>query len=127
QLAAFEACSVLRGVPFLVMVAFGLVNLVFALALSGRIYGTATYPVTHTVLDMVAGSSHWLLYVIVMFYAGELVWRERNQRSAEVSDAFPLPDWIPLAAKLGALLAVIALYMFAGAVFGIGWQLGHGY
>ena len=127
QLAAFDTWGVLRGVPFLVMVAFGLVNLVFALALSGRIYGTATYPVTHSVLDIVAGSSHWLLYVIVMFYAGELVWRERNQHSAEVSDAFPLPDWISLAAKVGALLAVIALYMLAGAVFGIGWQLGHGY
>ncbi|MFK2877650.1 ABC transporter permease/M1 family aminopeptidase [Rhodanobacter hydrolyticus] len=127
QLTVFEAGSVLRGVPFLVMVAFGLVNLVFALALSGRIYGTATYPVTHSVLDMVIGGTHWLLYVIVMFYAGELVWRERNQHSAEVSDAFPLPDWISLAAKLGALLAVIVLYMFAGAVFGIGWQLTHGY
>ncbi|HEX7731575.1 MAG TPA: M1 family aminopeptidase [Rhodanobacter sp.] len=127
RLTAFDAWSVLRGVPFLVMVAFGLVNLVFALALNGRIYGTATYPVTHGVLDVVAGSSHWLLYVIVMFYAGELVWRERSQHSAEVSDAFPLPDWISLAAKLGALLTVIALYLLAGAVFGIGWQLGHGY
>ena len=127
RLTAFDAWSVLRGVPFLVMVAFGLVNLVFALALNGRIYGTATYPMTHGVLDVVAGSSHWLLYVIVMFYAGELVWRERSQHSAEVSDAFPLPDWISLAAKLGALLTVIALYLLAGAVFGIGWQLGHGY
>jgi ABC-2 type transport system permease protein len=127
QLTAFDTWSVLRGVPFLVMLAFGLVNLVFSLALSGRIYGTATYPVTHSVLDMVASSSHWLLYVIVMFYAGELVWRERNQRSAEVSDAFPLPDWMSLAAKLGALLVVIVLYLLAGALFGIGWQLSHGY
>ncbi|MEW9622652.1 ABC transporter permease/M1 family aminopeptidase [Rhodanobacter geophilus] len=127
RLTAFDTWSVLRGVPFLVMVAFGLINLVFTLALSGRIYGTATYPVTHSVLDMAAGSSHWLLYVIVMFYAGELVWRERVQRSAEVGDALPLPDWISLAAKLGALLAVIALYLLAGALFGIGWQLAHGY
>ena len=127
QLATFDTWSVLRGVPFLVMVAFGLVNLVFALALSGRIYGTPTYPVTHGVLNLIAGSTHWLLYVIVMFYAGELVWRERTQRSAEVSDTFPLPDWIPLAAKLGALLAVIVIYLLAGALFGIGWQLAHGY
>ncbi|HEX8778901.1 MAG TPA: hypothetical protein VF738_12360, partial [Rhodanobacter sp.] len=127
HLLAFDAWSVLRGVPFLVMLVFGMVNLVFSLALSGRIYGTATYPVTHDVLQLVAGSSQWLLYIIVMFYAGELVWRERAQRSAEVSDAFPLPDWIALAAKLGALLAVIATYLLAGAALGIGWQLAHGY
>jgi len=127
HLLAFDAWSVLRGVPFLVMLVFGMVNLAFSLALSGRIYGTATYPVTHDVLQLVAGSSQWLLYIIVMFYAGELVWRERAQRSAEVSDAFPLPDWIALAAKLGALLAVIATYLLAGAALGIGWQLAHGY
>jgi ABC-type transport system involved in multi-copper enzyme maturation permease subunit len=127
RLLAFDTASVLRGVPFLVMLLFGLVNFAFALALSGRIYGTATWPVTHGVLEMLQGSMQWLLYIVVMFYAGELVWRERNQRSAEVSDAFPLPDWIPLAAKLGALLAVIAVFLASGAVFGVAWQLGHGY
>jgi len=127
HLLAFDTWSVLRGVPFLVMLVFGLVNLAFSLALSGRIYGTATYPVTHSVLELIAGSSQWLLYIIVMFYAGELVWRERSLRTAEVADAFPLPDWIALVAKLGALLAVIVVYLLAGAAFGIGWQLGHGY
>ncbi|GAB3780539.1 ABC transporter permease/M1 family aminopeptidase [Dyella agri] len=127
HLLAFETWSVLRGVPFLVMLAFGLVNTLFAYALVARIYVTPTWPVTHNLLEMQRSGMQWLLYVIVMFYAGELVWRERNQHTAEVSDAFPLPDWIALAAKLGALLAVITVFLGAGAVLGIGWQLGHGY
>ena len=124
---AFDTLGVLRGVPFLIMLALGLANLFGALALSDRIYGTATWPVTHQVLQAVRGGFQWLLYIIVTFYAGELVWRERSQRSAEVTDAFPLPDWVPLVAKLGALLAVIAAFLLAGALFGIGWQLVHGY
>ncbi|MGC1550403.1 MAG: M1 family aminopeptidase [Rhodanobacter sp.] len=124
---AFDTLSVLRGVPFLIMLLFGLVNLVFSLALSGQIYGTATYPVTHEVLEMIRGSFQWLLYIIVMFYAGELVWRERSMHTAEVSDAFPLPNWIPLTAKLCSLVAVIAVFMAVGMAFGIGWQLSHGY
>ncbi|MEY2113716.1 MULTISPECIES: ABC transporter permease/M1 family aminopeptidase [Rhodanobacter] len=124
---AFDTLGVLRGVPFLVMLALGLFNLIFALELSGHIYGTATWPVTHQVLENVRGGFQWLLYIIVTFYAGELVWRERSQRSAEVTDAFPVPDWVPLTAKLGALLAVIAAFLLVGAVVGIGWQLGHGY
>ncbi|MEW9572071.1 ABC transporter permease/M1 family aminopeptidase [Rhodanobacter sp. Si-c] len=126
-LLAFDAWSVLRGVPFLVMLAFGLVNTLFAYALVARIYGTPTWPVTHNMLEMQRSGMQWLLYIIVMFYAGELVWRERNLRTAEVSDAFPLPDWITLAAKLSALLAVIVAFLGAGAVLGVGWQLGHGY
>ncbi|MDE2155679.1 MAG: ABC transporter permease subunit [Xanthomonadaceae bacterium] len=124
---AFDTLGVLRGVPFLIMLVLGLTNLVASLFLSGHIYGTATYPVTHQVLEMLRGAFQWLLFIIVTFYAGELVWRERSQRSAEVSDAFPLPDWIPLVAKLGALLAVIAAFQLVGALVGIGWQLGHGY
>ena len=123
----FDTLGVLRGAPFLIMLALGLFNLIFALALSSQIYGTATWPVTHQVLENVRGGFQWLLYIIITFYAGELVWRERSQRSAEVSDAFPVPDWVPLIAKLGALLAVIATFLLIGAVVGIGWQLGHGY
>jgi ABC-2 type transport system permease protein len=124
---AFDTLDVLRGVPFLIMLALGLLNLIFALALSGQIYGTATWPVTHQVLENIHGGFQWLLYIIITFYAGELVWRERNQRSAEVTDAFPLPDWIPLTAKLGALLAVIVTFLLVGSLVGIGWQLAHGY
>jgi ABC-2 type transport system permease protein len=124
---AFDTLGVLRGAPFLIMLALGLTNLIASLFLAGQIYGTATWPVTHQVLEMLQGAFQWLLFIIITFYAGELVWRERSQRSAEVSDAFPLPDWIPLTAKLGALLAVIGVFLLVGAVVGIGWQIGHGY
>ncbi len=124
---AFDTLGVLRGIPFLIMLALGLANLFGIFMLSGQIYGTATWPVTHQVLESIEGGFQWLLYIIITFYAGELVWRERSQRSAEVSDAFPVPDWVPLTAKLGALLAVIATFLLVGAVVGIGWQLGHGY
>ncbi len=123
----FDTLGVLRGAPFLIMLALGLANLFGAFMLSGQIYGTATYPVTHQVLENIQGGFQWLLYIIIIFYAGELVWRERSQRSAEVSDAFPVPDWVPLSAKLGALLAVIVVFLLVGAVVGIGWQLSHGY
>lgn len=126
-LLAFDLGQVLRGVPFLVMLAFGLVNLLFALGLSSEIYGTPVYPVTHTVLETVQGSFHWLLAIILTFYAGELVWRERDRHTAEVVDAFPLPDWLPLASRLLALVAVVLVYLVIGDVVGIGWQLGHGY
>ncbi|NUO73926.1 MAG: hypothetical protein HOQ10_14585, partial [Frateuria sp.] len=126
-LLAFDLANVLRGVPFLVMLVFGLVNLLFALAFAGEIYGTSTYPVTHSVLETVQGSFHWLLPIILAFYAGELTWRERDRHTAEVVDAFPLPDWLPLTARLLALVAVVLAYLATGDLVGIAWQLGHGY
>ncbi|UGB45911.1 ABC transporter permease subunit [Frateuria edaphi] len=127
ELLAFDVGQVLRGVPFLVMLVFGLVNLLFALAFAGDFYGTPVYPVTHTVLETIQGSFQWLLAIIVTFYAGELVWRERDRRTAEVVDAFPLPDWLPLTARLLALVAVVLVYLLVGDLVGIAWQLAHGY
>jgi len=123
----FDTGTVLRGVPFLVMLVFGLVNLFAILALSGQIYGTATYPVTHQMLESIQGGFQWLLYIIITFYAGELIWRERSAGVAEVTDAFPTPDWVPLVAKLLALFAVIVIFLLVGSAAGIGWQLAHGY
>ncbi|WP_158880423.1 M1 family aminopeptidase [Rhodanobacter sp. L36] len=126
-LIAFDTGTVLRGAPFLIMLGLGLLNLFVLLATSGQIYGTATYPVSHQMLELIRGGFQWVLYIILAFYAGELVWRERSLRSAEVSDAFPLPNWVLLTAKLLTLIAVIAVFLMVGALVGIGWQLSHGY
>ncbi|TAL71351.1 MAG: hypothetical protein EPN56_10525 [Rhodanobacter sp.] len=124
---AFDTRGVLRGAAFLVLLVLALTVMVVSLVSSGLVYGTPTWPVTHQVLTAINNSFSLPLMIVVIFYAGELVWRERTHGSAEVSDAFPTPDWVAMAAKFGALLAVIASMLLVGAVVGIGWQLGHGY
>ncbi|MGH8123504.1 MAG: ABC transporter permease, partial [Rudaea sp.] len=116
KLAWFDTRGVLRGVAFLVMLAFGLLNLGGFLAFANQIYGTRVYPVTHLMTQAMGSSFNFLLLIIVAFYAGELVWRERSARISDVTDAFPLPDFIPLLAKLVALAAVIVLFLLAGAL-----------
>ena len=117
---AFDTLAVLRGVPFLIMLILALVNVLAILALSGQLYGTATYPVTHRMLETVEGGFQVMLYIILTFYAGELVWRERGAGVAEVSDAFPTPDWVPLVAKLLALFATINAVLVAPTMLSTG-------
>ncbi|HET9834998.1 MAG TPA: M1 family aminopeptidase [Rhodanobacteraceae bacterium] len=127
KLAWFDTRSVLRGVPFLVMLAFGLANLGGNLAFSGELYGTSVWPVTHLMAQSMSQSFTFLLVIVVGFYAGELVWRERGDRISEVTDAFPIPDWIPLLSKVTALAIVIIAFLAIGAVFCMGYQLLRGY
>ncbi|MGH3966953.1 MAG: hypothetical protein ACRDTV_02225, partial [Mycobacterium sp.] len=127
KLAWFDTKSVLGGVAFLVMVLLGLANLTGALAFTGQIYGTPVYPVTHLMAQAMDGSYKWLLLIILIFYAGELVWRERGARLSEVVDAFPTPDWIPLLAKVTALGAVIVVFLAVGSIYCMGYQLLHGF
>ena len=127
KLAWFDARGALRGVPFLVMLIFGLMNLGANLVLGGDLFGTSTLPVTHQMAQEMAGSYTWLLLIVVGFYAGELVWRERDGRIGEVVDAFPTPDWIPLFSKIAALAMVVVVFLVLGSLVCVAYQLSHGY
>ncbi len=125
--ALFDTRGVLIGIPFLVILALGLFNLIGALAFSEQMFGTTTYPVTHQMLETLNGAYNFLLVIIVTFYAGELVWRERAMRVAEATDAYATPDWIPLVAKLVALCIVILVFFVIGMLVCMGYQLWRGY
>ena len=123
----FDLRDTLRGAPFIVMVVLGLLLTFTVLKFSGMIYGTETYPVTGQMLDMIGGGMSLFLIIIVTFYAGEMIWRERSLRVAEATDAYAAPNWVPLAAKMTALVGVIAVVLVACALFTIGYQLVDGY
>ena len=72
-------------------------------------------PLLPTTAQLVAFlSSRDLIWTVVplliLFYAGELVWREREARLSEITDAAPVREWVFLLGKFAALgLALIAL------------------
>ena len=122
-----DALNVLGSTAFLVMLLFGLLNLTGFLIFSGQIFGTSTYPVTEQMAAAINDTYKWLLWIILGFYAGELIWRERAARINEVMDALPTPEWIPLFAKIAALVAVIAVFLLAASLYCAGFQLVHGF
>jgi len=125
--AWFDTRGVMTGVPLLVMLLLGVFILVMNMIFGAQMFGTELYPTTQRMSQAIAGSFGLFLVIIVTFYAGELVWRERSQRIAEVTDAFPTPDWIPFAAKLVALTCVVLLFYASGIIVAIGNQLVRGY
>ncbi|HEX7325963.1 MAG TPA: ABC transporter permease subunit, partial [Rhodanobacteraceae bacterium] len=127
KLAWFDTVGVLKGTAFIVILIFGLANLTSNLAFVGQMFGTSVYPVTHVMATSLNNSFRFLLVIILAFYAGELVWREREAHTSEVGDAFPTPDWIPLLSKVTALAAVIVVFLVIGALWCMGWQLVHGF
>jgi ABC-2 type transport system permease protein len=60
-------------------------------------FETELYPVTSHHARRDAGNMSLFLFLIVMFYAGELVWRHARLLD-DVIDAMPVPNFVPLAA-----------------------------
>ncbi|HEY0061556.1 MAG TPA: M1 family aminopeptidase [Telluria sp.] len=120
---AFDALAVIKSVPFLVMLLFAFMNLVGSSIDMSAMFGTPVYPVTHLMLGQMNSAFNFMLIIIVIFYAGELIFKERQARVADVSDAMPVPDWAPLLAKCSAMLGVIAVFLLIGVLTSVGIQL----
>ncbi len=123
----FDTLGVLRGIPFIVMLLFALANFIPAAIFAETMYETPIHPVTSQILQALQGAYSFVLIIIVLFYAGELVAKERSVKIHEVTDAMPVPNWVPLTAKFGALVAVIVCFQLLGGIVAILIQLGKGH
>ena len=116
-----------KNIYFGVLVLAGLLFLVFASTTVGDIFGTSTWPVTFQMTGLVSGSFAAFMLIIITFYAGELVWRERDNRLDQISDALPTPTWLPLVSKLIALMLVPAVLQALLMLCGMAIQAAKGY
>lgn len=91
----------------------------------GAIYGTPTYPVTYQIVSLAAGAFQLFTLIIVIYFSGELVWRERDNKMDQLVDALPTPDWVlPVARVLvmfGILIVMQAVTMACGILFQV-WK-----
>ncbi|WP_373048993.1 ABC transporter permease/M1 family aminopeptidase [Vulgatibacter sp.] len=130
QLAAqvrFETRQVLRSRGMIVLLELGVVNAVIALANVSELFDVDLHPVTRVMIETLEGSFGLFPLIIAAFYAGELVWRERDHRIHEIVDATPLPDWAFLVPKTIALALVLLAMLGVSAVAAIGVQAWQGY
>jgi ABC-2 type transport system permease protein len=116
-----------KNVYFGVIALAGVLFFVSTSTTAGSLFGTTTWPVTYQMLELVSGTFGIFMLVIITFYAGELVWREREHRLDQIHDALPIPTWLPFAAKLGALMLVPVVLQAVLMLCGIGVQAAKGY
>ena len=116
-----------KSVYFLVIVFAGVLFMVVAAFQAGNLYGTLTYPVTYSVVELVSGTFSIFILILMTFYAGELVWRERDANIDGLVDALPVPTGVTYLSKLLALMLVPVVLMGVMMVTGLGIQTARGY
>ncbi|MES3025268.1 MAG: M1 family aminopeptidase [Pseudomonadota bacterium] len=123
HILCFDAKAVFKSVPFLVLLLIGVLNLEASASLADSMFGTKVYPVTHLMLQSISNSFSFFLIIVLVFYSGELIFKERQAKVADVSDAMPVADWVPLLAKSLAVVGVTFGFLFAGVLAAVGYQL----
>ena len=113
---------------YFAVIALAAVLALLAAALGmGAMYGTRTYPVTYHVIEMIRSIFGLFMLIVTTFYAGELIWREREARMAQMLDAAPLPSWVPMLSKLFALIGLQAVMLALAMLCGMLIQMFQGY
>jgi ABC-type transport system involved in multi-copper enzyme maturation permease subunit len=116
----FEVRQVLLSPAIVILMAWGLFTTFYVL-MTRDTAGRPTYPTTLTLIPHIKDAFAQLLIVIAIYYAGELVWRERDRRVHEIVDATPLPNWayvVPKTLAMVLVLLAIVLVNAAAAVLG---------
>jgi ABC-2 type transport system permease protein len=126
--ARFEAGYVMGSPAFFVLLAIGLFNAGGALWFADEIAANITiYPVTMVMAQTLTGAFTIIPLIIATYYAGELVWRDREKRMHDIIDATPAPDWTFVAPKVLAITIVLAATIGISVLAGVLIQLGKGY
>jgi len=126
-LARVDMGFVFRSPAFFVLLGIGLLNSIGGMWLGGDYYGSPSYPVTRLMVETLDGSYTFFVILIAGFYAGELVWRDRERRIHEIIDAAPVPDWMHVAPKILAIVLVLLSSLLVGVLGGMFVQAAKGW
>jgi ABC-2 type transport system permease protein len=123
SLARFDMNAVFRSPAFFVLIGIGFLNSIGGLWFANQdLYGNAFHPVTRIMIQTLNGTFSIIPLIVAIYYAGELVWRDREQRLHEMIDASPAPDWAFVLPKVLAITLVLLATVAASVVAGLAVQ-----
>ncbi len=126
-LTRHDMAFVFRSPAFFVLLLVGLLNSGLSLWFQGQFYGSASYPVTRLMVQALNDSFTLFPIIIAIYYAGELVWRDRERRMHEIVDATSAPDWAHVLPKVIAIALVLLSTSLVGVLAGVAVQTIKGY
>ena len=113
----FEVKQVLFSAPFIVLALLTIFLLIAPLVDPSAMYGAPNWPLTQTMVELIASSTGLLMLIVLAYYSAEIVWRERNSGMGDIVDAMPVNNITFWLSKLIAIsLVMTLLYLFGTSV-----------
>ena len=116
-----------RRVEAMGILALGIVVIFLSGWDAWNVLDTPTWPTTFIVARAVIGGFAPIVYLLIALYAGELVWRARDTRTADILDASPVATWVPLAGAFGAIVLALTALQSVMLLGGVLLQTAQGY
>lgn len=99
---------------------------VLIVPLNAKFMGVPFFPTTEYILQtfltapLTNPQTPWIIIpLLIIYYAGELIWREREAGLSEIAAAAPVPEWILLLGKFLGLSLILVVWMALLAITGV--------
>ncbi|MFN9795572.1 MAG: ABC transporter permease/M1 family aminopeptidase [Gemmatimonas sp.] len=127
SVTAFHAHSLLRSIPFLAITAIGFINVMMNAWYADQNGQSRSWPMSWLMAESSVVSGTLFMIVLLTFFAGELVWRERQVRLDQVLDASPVRDWSVLLGKYSAMMLLLLAFTTVSMLGSMAVQILKGY
>lgn len=108
-----EFFSIVTRFPFLVITSLLIGVVINAARFLGSAIGTSVHPTTSNLLVLGQNGIDLFVFLTIVIFSGQLVWRERDANTSPLYDPLPLPTWFSSVPK------TIALFLVQALLFGI--------
>ncbi|MEP1229107.1 MAG: M1 family aminopeptidase [Litorimonas sp.] len=115
----FEYLTTVKSVPFIIMAA--LAAMLFAILIIGAVFLSPQklIPTSQTITDLTFVSFLIPVILIIVFFGGEIIWRDKTAKFTELLDSTAVKNWPLMLGKWAALAAVIATFCLIAIAIGM--------
>ncbi|MDD7914030.1 ABC transporter permease/M1 family aminopeptidase [Polaribacter ponticola] len=127
QFSWFYFVSICKQSSFLGIVICGMIIILINSVNLGTVYDVDSFPATYFIVEELKETSMFFFIAILVFYSGELVWKERGAKLDLIYDATPMSSFIKLVGKYIGLNLIYTVLMLALIISGVIFQTVNGY
>ena len=127
QLTWFYFVSICKQISFWAIIICALIIILINSLNLNIAYDVASYPKTYLIIKELKELSLYFFVIILIFYSGELVWKERESKLDLIYDATSISSIISLLSKFLGLLLIYIVLILSLIIFGIIFQTANGW
>ncbi|MEE4246615.1 MAG: hypothetical protein V2I33_14490, partial [Kangiellaceae bacterium] len=119
----FEIAQIVKSAPFIILMIMAFFSLSGIYFQDDGSFGTSNWPLTRNMAAYIWQSFSLMVLIIITYYAGEAVWRERNLGIGDIIESTPIKNWSIYFPKIIALSLIIFTLMITGILFTVLYQV----
>ncbi|AZJ37051.1 M1 family aminopeptidase [Tenacibaculum singaporense] len=127
KLSQFYVKSLLKETSFWAIAICGIIIILINSVNLGTVYDVDSYPATYFIVEELQEMSMYFFIIILIFYSGELIWKERTVKLNLIYDATSISDVTAFTSKFIALIVIYMVLMLSLIATGILFQMANGY